>query len=368
LVRIYLKLACLPVGRGFGDWNLKEMDILIFDMDGVLIDVSRSYRETIQRTVQIYLEACLGFEKPKREPVTKEDISLFKSAGGFNNDWDLTSGLLLYLLSISGFPLSPKKRKFSSIDGVVSHLKIRSSNLSENISQLIQKKNLTPFIRKVKLGGGGLKGVRKALKGSWEGWVYGDGDLNQENVVKRIFQEVYLGKKFTSLYHLPVLFHKKQGLYLRERLIIPKGILSSLRKRFRLGIASGRPRFEAELALKRFRLSPYFDSMVTLDECHEEEARIFRTTGGKVKYTKPHPYSLLRVVQEIGIPYPRCGYVGDVVDDMLAARAAGKELDILAIGFLHGPKKDGAVKASLLKAGADVIVGNSEELLQLVTY
>jgi phosphoglycolate phosphatase-like HAD superfamily hydrolase len=60
--------------------------------------------------------------------------------------------------------------------------------------------------------------------------------------------------------------------------------------------------------------------------------------------------------------------VGDVVDDMLAARAAGKELDILAIGFLHGPKKDGAVKASLLKAGADVIVGNSEELLQLVTY
>ena len=99
------------------------MDILIFDMDGVLIAVSRSYRETIQRTVQIYLETCLGFEKGKREPVTKEDISLFKSAGGFNNDWDLTSGLLLYLLSISGFPLSPKKRKFSSINGVVSHLK-----------------------------------------------------------------------------------------------------------------------------------------------------------------------------------------------------------------------------------------------------
>jgi len=340
------------------------MDILIFDMDGVLIDVSRSYRETIQRTVQIYLKTCLGFKDGEEEPVTKEDISLFKSAGGFNNDWDLTSGLLLYLLSISGFPLSPKKRKFSSINGVVSHLKTRSSNLNRNITQLIQRKNLPPFIRKVKSGGGGLKGVRKALKGSWEGWIYGDGDLNQENVVKRIFQEVYLGKKFTSCYHLTPFFCKKQGLYLQERLIIPKGILSFLRKRFRLGIASGRPRFEAELALKRFRLLSYFDSMVTLDECNEEEVRIFRTTGRRVKYTKPHPYSLLRVAKEIRIPNPRCGYVGDLVDDMLAARAAGRESPMLAIGFLHGGKKDKAVKDPLLKAGADLIVENPRGLLQ----
>jgi len=341
------------------------MDLLIFDMDGVLVDVSRSYRETIQRTVDIYLETCLGFGRGKGRLVTKEDIFLFKSAGGFNNDWDLTSSLLLYLLSVSGFPPSPRRKKFSSVGEVVSHLKTRSSNLNKNITHLIQRKNLPPFIRKVKLGGGGLKGVRKALKGSWEGWVYGDGDLNRENVVKRIFQEVYLGKKFTPCYHLPPLFHKKQGLYLQERLIIPKRILSSLRKRFRLGIASGRPRFEAELALKRFRLLPYFDSVVTLDECNEEEARILRTTGKKVKYTKPHPYCLLRVVQEIGIPNPQCGYVGDVVDDMQAAQAAKEKLDILAIGFLQDGRQEKSKKRSLLKAGADLVIESPKELLQL---
>jgi HAD superfamily phosphatase len=332
------------------------MDILIFDMDGVLIDVSRSYRQTIQRTVQIYLETCLGFEKGKTELVTKEDISLFKSAGGFNNDWDLTSALLLFLLSISGFPPSPKMKHFSSIGEIISDLKTRSSNLTKDITRLIQKKNLPSFIRKVKLAGGGLKGARKALKDSWGGWVFGDGDLGQINVVKRIFQEVYLGRKFTSCYHFPRLFYKGKGLYLLERLILPRNILSSLEKRFRLGIASGRPRFEAELALKRFRLSPYFDSMVTLDECQEEETRTFRTTRKRVTYSKPHPYSLLRVVKEINIPDPRCGYVGDVVDDMLAARAARKELDILAIGFLPGGKKDKIVKDSLLKAGADFII------------
>lgn len=340
------------------------MDILIFDMDGVLIDVSRSYRETIQRTVQVYLETCLGFKKGKRELVTKEDISLFKSAGGFNNDWDLTSGLLLHMLSISGFPPSPKRKLFPSIAEIISDLKTRSSHLNKKITQLIQKKNLPPFIRKVRLAGGGLKGIRKALKTSWEGWVYGDGDLDQENLVKRIFQEVYLGRKFRSCYHLPRLFYKGKGLYLQERLIITRNILSSLKTRLRLGIASGRPRFEAELALKRFRLSPYFDSMVTLDECQEEEARMLRTTEKEVKYTKPHPYSLLRVVQEVGLPNPQCGYVGDVVDDMLAARAAKKDLDMLAIGFLHGGKKDEAMKDALLRAGADLIVKNPRHLLQ----
>lgn len=343
------------------------MDLLIFDMDGVLIDVSRSYRETIQRTVDIYLETCLGFERGKGRLVTKEDIFLFKSAGGFNNDWDLTSGLLLYLLSISGISFATRRKRFSSIGEVVSYLERQSSQFTRNMDRLFQKKDLSPFIRKVESAGGGLKGVRQAIGAFGQGWVYGTGDLDKENVVKRIFQEVYLGEKFTSYYHLRPLFCKKKGLYLQERLIIPRRILSSLHKRLRLGIASGRPRFEAELALKRFRLLPYFDSLVTVDECNEEEGRILRTRMRKVKYSKPHPYSLLRVAQEIGIPHPRCGYVGDVVDDMLAARAAKKNLEILAIGFLRNRSKGRALKESLLRAGADLVIENPRHLLRLLS-
>ena len=342
-----------------------NMDILIFDMDGVLIDVSRSYRETIRQTVQIYLATCLGMESKKGELVTKEDISLFKSAGGFNNDWDLTSGLLLYLLSIARIPPSPKRKRFSSINEVVSYLKKQSSSFTRYRIHPFQKKDLSPFIKRVESFGGGLKGVRRALGASWDGWVYRDGDLDKENVVKRIFQEVYLGEKFNAYYHLEPIFYRKRGLYLQERLLIPREILLSLKKTLRLGIASGRPRFEAELALKRFCLLPLFDSIVTLDECNDGEVRILRTAGRKVKYSKPHPYSLLRVVQEIGILHPRCGYVGDVGDDILAARAAKKELQILAIGFLRGGSKGKAMKESLLRAGADLIIENPRELLRL---
>jgi len=341
------------------------MDILIFDMDGVLIEVSGSYRKAIQRTIKVYLETCLGFERKREAWVTNEEISFLKSAGGFNSDWDVTSGLLLYLLSIAGMPPLSRRKQLSPIQEIVNYLKTNSSGARRK-SPTVNRKHFFAFLEKVRSAGGGLRGIRRILGNSWEGWVYRTGNLYRENLVERIFQEIYLGKQFTSHYRLPRLFYDGEGLYLREKLLIPRRVLSSLRKKLKMGIASGRLRFEAELALNRFRLYPYFESVVTLDECEEEEKRILRSTGKQMKCSKPHPYSILRVVREIGIPDPRCGYVGDVVDDMVAARAAGRNLSILAIGFVGGhPNRKGA-KESLLRAGADLVIQNPKELLRLI--
>ncbi len=344
-----------------------DVDILIFDMDGVLIDVSGSYRETIRQTILIYLKMCLGLEiEGIRGSISEEDIALFKSAGGFNNDWDLTSGFLLYLLAFSGIPPLPRRKRFNSILKTLQHLKTKSSSLCPRPVIRLNRKDLSVFLKKVKSLGGGLRGVRRASDGSWNGWVYSSGDLDKENLVKRIFQEVYLGKEFTSYYHLQPLFCQRKGLYLQEKFLIPKRVLSSLCKKMKMGIASGRPRFEAELALKRFRLLPYFDSVVTLDECVEEEVRIFRSTGRRISCLKPDPYSLLRVIREVGIPRPKCGYVGDVVDDMLAVQAARKRFQMVAIGFLSGRRKSKASKQSLFKAGADFVIESPKELLQIL--
>jgi HAD superfamily hydrolase (TIGR01548 family) len=341
----------------------RNMNILIFDMDGVLIDVSKSYRKTIQRTIHIYLESCLGFKRKRGGWVTDKEISLFKSAGGFNNDWDLTSGLLLYLLSISGIPTLQKQKRFSSIQEIISYLKKKSSNFHQKKPIQLRRKHLLSFLEMVKSSGGGLRGVRRILRTSWNGWVYRSGDIGQNNLVKRIFQEVYLGGKFTTYYPLGPLFYTGKGYYLEERTLIPKKILAALRGKIRMGIASGRPRFEAELALKRFRLRSYFNSFVTLDECEKEEDRILCSTRKKIKYSKPHPYSILRAVQEIGLSHPYCGYVGDVVDDILAAQAAKKYLPVLAIGFISDQRNSKTTRNSLIQAGADLIIENPKDLL-----
>ncbi len=54
--------------------------LLVFDMDGVLVDVTESYRETIARTV-----AHFTGTRP-----TNEQIQELKNRGGFNDDWILS--------------------------------------------------------------------------------------------------------------------------------------------------------------------------------------------------------------------------------------------------------------------------------------
>lgn len=342
------------------------MDILIFDMDGVLIDVSKSYRRAIQQTIKIYLENCLGFKQKRGDWVTNEEISLLKSAGGFNSDWDVTSGFLHYLLSISEIAPLKKRKRFSSLNEIVRYLKMKSS-LSKKGEVEIKKNHFLCFLERVTQSGGGLKGIQRVLGKGWDGWIYDRGDLAQQNLVERIFQEIYLGKQFVIHYHLPRLFYKGDGVYLQEKLLISRKILSLLSKKTRMGIASGRLRFEAELALKRFHLQRYFHSVVTLDECKQEERRIFRSTGKKITCSKPHPYSILRAVREIGIPDPQCGYVGDVVDDIRAAHAAQKELNITAIGFLGTPSNRKVMKEAFIRVGADLIIKDPKDLLRFIT-
>ena len=57
--------------------------LVVFDMDGVLVDVTESYRETIQRTVEHFTG--------KR--VTREHIQDWKNRGGWNDDWALSTAI-----------------------------------------------------------------------------------------------------------------------------------------------------------------------------------------------------------------------------------------------------------------------------------
>jgi HAD superfamily hydrolase (TIGR01548 family) len=54
--------------------------VIVFDMDGVLVDVSESYRETIVRTVEHFTG----------QRITRDRIQDYKNAGGWNNDWALS--------------------------------------------------------------------------------------------------------------------------------------------------------------------------------------------------------------------------------------------------------------------------------------
>jgi histidinol-phosphate aminotransferase len=62
-------------------------EIIGFDMDGVLIDTSDSYDKCIMETVKYFT----------KKSITASNISNLRSKGGFNNDWDLSQGLIKQL-------------------------------------------------------------------------------------------------------------------------------------------------------------------------------------------------------------------------------------------------------------------------------
>ena len=54
--------------------------MMVFDMDGVLVDVTESYRETIVKTVEHFTG----------KTISRDSIQDYKNQGGWNNDWMLS--------------------------------------------------------------------------------------------------------------------------------------------------------------------------------------------------------------------------------------------------------------------------------------
>ena len=64
--------------------QLAKIKLLVFDIDGVLVDVSDSYRKAIKETVEFFY----------KKEIHPDEIQELKNETGFNNDWDLTQELL----------------------------------------------------------------------------------------------------------------------------------------------------------------------------------------------------------------------------------------------------------------------------------
>jgi HAD superfamily phosphatase len=77
--------------------------LLIFDMDGVLVDVTASYREAITQTVAQFT----GCE------ITNQQIQDYKNQGGWNDDWQLSHHIITK--TGAAVPFAEVKAYFQSI-------------------------------------------------------------------------------------------------------------------------------------------------------------------------------------------------------------------------------------------------------------
>jgi phosphoglycolate phosphatase-like HAD superfamily hydrolase len=151
--------------------------------------------------------------------------------------------------------------------------------------------------------------------------------LGLDGLVHRI-QEIKPGRREKGRRFLPV-----QGL---------GELVAQLSSRFVLAVVTTRSRKDTDIFLEENSLDGRFHAVVT----RESTWRI-----------KPHPAPLLKAAEMCSVPVGRCLMVGDTVLDIRAANRAG----VLSAAVLCGFGK----KDELYRAGADVILDHTKELLKI---
>lgn len=334
-----------------------SLDVLLFDLDGVLIDVSDSYRTATRATVQFYLERLLGLAPFASDLVSRNDVAALKLAGGFNNDWDLTTALIKYFLSLMD------TQPDSAFD--VDDLRTVGKNIAITVAELAARKDIAAFARQVAAYGGGLEAVQKILGVTNNHLLFATGDVRTTNLVKRIFEEFYLDEQlFQQEYGEARRWIHADGLIHRETLIPRRKTLIALSERAALGIATGRPRAQAMFALKAAGIADFFRTVIVLEDVQAAEKKYFEENGTRISLSKPHPFALLECARKIG--GTRFAYVGDTPDDIRAANAAKRERNFLSLGCLAAAEDKVHLRREFERVGADTVIEHPDELVGLI--
>jgi phosphoglycolate phosphatase-like HAD superfamily hydrolase len=318
------------------------------------VDVSSSYREAAHLAASRYL-ALLGLTPPV---LAGDAYDAFKRMGGFNDDWDLTTGIIEALLSgLPAAPALPRTRR-NDLDTLLSALRNAAFQLHETS---LPSPDWEHWIAAVQFAGGGLDGLRRVTGGRNAHLLSRGGDPAVTDLVQRVFSEIYLGDAlFAECYGFPACFTHGPGLIKTESLLIGRETLDALAAAAPLGIATGRTRFELAQAFRAHGLAPYFGAVATYTDALEAQ-------GAGPSLLKPHPYLLRRAADALDPPRPGrppapAVYVGDSPDDIVAARRADGARRWTAVGV---SPEGSALRARQLALGADHVIAHPDELMQL---
>ncbi|MEM0053662.1 MAG: hypothetical protein QXL89_05705, partial [Nitrososphaeria archaeon] len=74
---------------------INDVEKLVFDCDGVLINTKNSYRKTIRQTLSLFFRPFF-----QKDVIRYKEIEKLKFTGIYNNDWDSTYTLALFLFTM----------------------------------------------------------------------------------------------------------------------------------------------------------------------------------------------------------------------------------------------------------------------------
>ena len=287
-------------------------DCVLFDIDGVLVDIRKSYNAAIKETVEYVLKFITG--SSFRTLVTDQIILKFRQSGGFNNDTDTSYAIILAILANPPKSIS-QGRKF--------------------LTQVAENSDESGYIS-----------VEKFLA------IYGIDKWKKVLTYPAPVKDSMLARVFDEIFYGPDLFRKQDHLepkyWTTDRPLIKNDMFKG-----KLAIVSGRSRFAAEYSLQP--IIKYFNS----DACVFLEDK-------KRKYAKPSPYAVKHAMKVMGAR--TAVYVGDSAEDLLMARRAEKEIGakIAFVGIYGNSSESDETIDKFKQEGVAVIIRSVNQLPNII--
>ena len=303
--------------------SVNEFDSIIFDCDGVLIDVTNSYDNAIIKTTDFVLKNFANVFNATL--ITRQIIDEFKKTGGFNDEVDLTYASIISLTAANNL----------NRDGTKFILEVIENANQTGIS------SVEKYLDKLNAD---VSDIRKKL--SYPG-------RHSENLLYSVFDQLFYGETlYQKLFNKKSQFNEK-GFIDNDKVLVSKELLDNLRKKFddKTAIVTGRGLDSISYSLKELLNQFNIKNSVFL----EDESR---------DLAKPNPEALLRSIR--GLNSSHCLYVGDSMEDLIMAQKATEIGNKTTFCGIIGTGNDPSEKRSFFEKNGVILILDSIQLLPKV--
>ena len=188
-----------------------EFDSIIFDCDGVLIDVTESYDTTINKTISYAVKEMSDITV--ENPLTNEILLGFKSTGGFNDEVDIAYVSILCYIAAKKLNRNPTELIFDVIDNADDSGIKSAENFLDKTGTITSEKSKLDY-----------PGTSK------------------NNYVRSIFDQLFYGPElYNKIFQKNSMFTEK-GLIENDDIIVSSKLMQVLKKRFsdKIAVVTGR--------------------------------------------------------------------------------------------------------------------------------